>query len=372
MNKTFNNRLIFFGIKYYPSRGGTSRVAENLIKQLNKNFDISIYCYKNKFANNYIENVKAIEFPEFPLKGLGVFMYYFITAIHLLLFANKTAVIHAHKTDCAIFLPLLKLKFKKILATSHEAPYHRDKWSKVGKLYFRIMEKAFIHSGVKLTSISKPLANYYESRYNKKILFIPNGINTDIEINKNDALTILEKYDIKEPFLMFAARRIMSTKGLHTFLEALHFLGSNSPIVIAGDESHAPQYTRALKRKYSHLNLYFAGYVELPALMSLVKQSELFIFSSEIEGMSIMLLEVVSLGTPVICSDIPENKQIFNNEHVLFFRNKDANDLSEKIKFARNNKDQMHKLLIKAQNKIKSELTWNKISELYKDIYLQL
>jgi glycosyltransferase involved in cell wall biosynthesis len=367
-----NNTLIFYGVKYFPSRGGTSRVVENLIKQLNKEFDVYIYCYKNKFAKNYLANVKAIEFPVFPFNGLGVFFYYLITAIHLLLFAKKTAIIHAHKTDCAIFLPLLKLKFNRIVATSHEAPYHRDKWSKIGKLYFRLMEKAFIHSGVKLTSISTPLANYYESTYAKKIVFIPNGINPDIDINLNDARAILEKYEINKPYLMFAARRIMSTKGLHTFLEALNILGSNDPVLIAGDESHAPNYTKSLKKKYKHLNLNFIGYEKFPVLMGLVKFSELFIFPSEIEGMSIMLLEVVSLGTPVICSDIPENKQIFNDEHVLFFRNKDPNDLNEKIKFAKKNQNYMDQLLTQAQKKINNELNWYKISEQYKKLYLQL
>ena len=151
-------KLIFYGIKFFPSRGGTSRVAENLIRNLKTHYEISIYCYKHPKAKKYIDGVKAIEFPVLPFGSAGVFIYYFITALHIFFTKKRTTIIHAHKTDCAFFVPLLKLKFRNIIATSHEAPYKRDKWSALGRLYFHLMEWFFIHSGAKLTSISNPLA----------------------------------------------------------------------------------------------------------------------------------------------------------------------------------------------------------------------
>ena len=112
----------------------------------------------------------------------------------------------------------------------------------------------------------------------------------------------------------------MSTKGLHTMLEALNLLNSTKPVVICGDIDHAKSYVNGLKHKYKNLHLKFIGFVELPALMSLLKKAELFIFPSETEGMSIMLLEVTAVGTPVISSDIPENTQVFSTDEMLFFK----------------------------------------------------
>ncbi|MBN1186779.1 MAG: glycosyltransferase family 4 protein [Bacteroidales bacterium] len=362
-------KLIFYGIKYFPSKGGTSRVAENLIRNLNILYDISIYCYKHPKAKGNVDGVNAIEFPALPFGSAGVFIYFFITAIHLLFTQKKTAIIHAHKTDCAFFVPLLKIKFKNIIATSHEAPYKRDKWSALGRIYFHLMEWFFIHSGAKLTSISKPLSEYYEEKYNRKVTFIANGIDVRDIYDLKAAEEILAGNQIEEPFIMFSARRIMSTKGLHTMLEALHLLKSTKPIVVCGDIEHAKPYVNSLKQKYKNLKLFFIGFVELPTLMGLLKKAELFIFPSETEGMSIMLLEVTAVGTPIISSDIPENTQVFTNEEMLFFKSKDSVDLKDKIEFSYANKEKMSEYSKKAVLKIKTSYKWTIISEDYIHIY---
>ena len=63
---------------------------------------------------------------------------------------------------------------------------------------------------------------------------------------------------------------------------------------------------------------------------------KLFIFPSRVEGMSNMLLEVLSLKN-VIASNIPANTTIFNDNEIIFFNNEDHDDLARKIKFALNN-----------------------------------
>ena len=68
--------IVFFGIKYFPSKGGTSRVVESLLWGLKDHFDITIYCYKNDLANHNIPGIKTIQFSEIPIKGIGVFLYY--------------------------------------------------------------------------------------------------------------------------------------------------------------------------------------------------------------------------------------------------------------------------------------------------------
>ena len=170
-------------------------------------------------------------------------------------------------------------------------------------------------------------------------------------------------------FITFSARRIMSTKGLHTMLEAFRRLGYPGHILVAGETEHASNYISLLKKKYADLNVIYLGYLELPELLSLIRMSRLFIFPSEIEGMSMMLLEVVSIGTPVICSDIPENKQIFNENHVLFFKNKSFYDLKEKLEYAFKNTNKMERLARNALNHTVVNYSWDKISASYAKLY---
>jgi len=366
-------RITFYGIKYFPSRGGTSRVAENLILQLKDKFDITIYCYQGEGAENHMEGVKVVQFKPWAPGAIGAFIYFFVSAIHLLI-KGKADLVHAHKTDCAFFIPLLKLRFK-VLATSHEAPYTRDKWNKFVKFYFHFVERIFIKSPTACTCISSPLTSYYEEKYGRTVHFIPNGISL-VETAAADldrAKTFLPPgASLDEPFILFASRRLMSTKGCHTMLEALISIQYAGQVFIAGELTES-KHLRHIKELSSKLNVHFLGFVNpLPTLLALTKRAELFIFPSETEGMSIMLLEVASIGGPIIASDIPENTSVFNENEVLYFKSKDAHDLAEKIKHALGNKQEINAMGLVAKHKVFSEYNWSTIAVTYADIYNQL
>lgn len=369
MNK--KNRIAFLGLKYFPSKGGTSRVIENLILNLNREYDITLYCYKNKSIPSQLKIAKIVQIPQIPLGSCGVFIYYLLCALHALLFL-KADIIHIHKVECAIFIKLLSIKYK-IIATSHEMGYLRDKWSFVGKLYFRLMEVIFINSSAILTTISEPLSKYYFKKYKKKVIFIPNGVDCNNKYNEKSVNRILRKHKINSPYIIFAARRIMATKGAHTLLEALIQNKYSGKIIIAGDDTQLPQYTKRLKILAKTIDVHFIGFINsIDILLDIIKRAELFIFPSEVEGMSIMLLEVASVGTPIICSDIPENKSVFSSEEVLFFKNKSVIDLSEKIKWAFNNPKSMQKIANNAKLKVVKQYFWKKIVEQYSAVYNKL
>jgi glycosyltransferase involved in cell wall biosynthesis len=362
------NNIAFLGVKYFPSAGGTSRVVENIIKNLAQDYHITLYCYKNKLAGKHMKGIRTIQIPQIPLGSIGVFLYYLFCTLHLLLF-GKYDLVHVHKIDAAIFIPLLKRKFR-IVATSHESPYLRDKWSWLGRKYFFLCENIFINSSVTLTTISKPLSRLYKERFKVQVRYIPNGISFESNLNYDAADSILKKHEIKDNFLMFAARRIMSSKGIHTFLSSLEYIDFKGSVLIAGDTSHSPRLVKKLINRHRGLDIKLTGYIgSLKILLALVEKADLFIFPSETEGMSIMLLEVASVGTPVICSDIPENREVFTDEEVTYFKNKDHIDLGKKIIEADMLKKDLELKAGRAILKIKSRYSWERISKEYNSLY---
>lgn len=363
-------KIVFYGIKYFPSKGGTSRVAENIISQLKNKYDITILCYKNKMANTHMDGVNVVEFSPWPGGSLGALLYFFKSALFLKF--RKFDLIHLHKIDAAFFLPFFSKK-TNIVATSHESAYLRDKWSSIEKWYLQKAEKIFLKSGAKLTCISNPLTKIYNNGMGSKVTYIPNGITIKDQYKENEANQLLEKYGLKAgEYYFFAARRIMKTKGCHTMLEALDKMQYKGCIVIAGDLSHAKDYVSELKDKYKHLKVIYPGYIgDLPLLLTLIKKARLFIFPSETEGMSIMLLEAASTLTPIIASDIKENREVFDNEHLTFFNDQNSDDLVKQLKFIEAN---IHEAENKAQNAllhIKTKYNWKKIADSYDSIYKQ-
>ncbi|MEQ9437870.1 MAG: glycosyltransferase family 4 protein [Cyclobacteriaceae bacterium] len=364
-----HKRIAHFGIKYYPSQGGSSRVAELLVQQGKEYQEVTIYCYKTPhLTTEHLRGVRVIQMPSFPFGNAGVFLYYALCCLHLCLFGQYD-LIHVHKTDSAFFIPFLRLK-GRVLATSQEAPYRRDKWGVIGKQYFKLMERLFVYSGATLTAVSKPLTEYYQRRYGKPVHFVPNFVDIQPEYDDAGAEDILRTHGVAGDYLLFSARRIMATKGCHTMLKALRKINYQGPVVIVGQDSHAPEYSRQLKTLAAGLNVTFVGYVaSKPILMSLVSKASYFIFPSENEGMSLMLLEVASTGTPIVGSDIPENNTVFTDREVLFFKDKSAEDLAGKLKWALGHPEKMGEKAASAQQKVKKHYGARVVAEQYFQLY---
>ena len=106
--------------------------------------------------------------------------------------------------------------------------------------------------------------------------------------------------------------------------------------------------------------------------MGFLSNASFFVFPSFNESMSMMLLEAVSVGTPVIASDIEANTDIFGSEEVLLFKNKSVDDLAKKIEWALTHKDQMKLRAKKAFIRAQSEYNWPSIASKYDVIYNRL
>ena len=85
--------------------------------------------------------------------------------------------------------------------------------------------------------------------------------------------------------------------------------------------------------------------------------TDLLIHPSHSEGFPNVILQAGAMQLPVICSAIPGNVDIIQNERTgLLFKIKNENDLQAKIEYALGNPDQMKKF---AQNLFKE------VTELY-------
>ncbi len=72
---------------------------------------------------------------------------------------------------------------------------------------------------------------------------------------------------------------------------------------------------------------------EKPQLLGLLRRARLFVFPSEVEAMSMMLLEAVCQRAPVVASDIPENTSILPPGFATF-RAGDAAALAQALREA--------------------------------------
>jgi glycosyltransferase involved in cell wall biosynthesis len=220
-----------------------------------------------------------------------------------------------------------------------------------------------------VTSVSKPLAEYYQQRYGRPVLYIPNGIEEQPQVPPEKVSAVLEKYSIEPGYIMFAAGRIIPSKGAHTLMEAFRHLDDpDARLIVVGDMKQIPAYEKKLAGLADDRVTFIPFISDREELRSLLQASRLFVFPSTIEAMSMMLLQVASFGVPVIYSDIPENLAVMPDSDLVFNAG-DVADLKKKLNYALQNPEWLQGLAQVAQTHVQSEHSWDRIVREYERLY---
>ena len=106
----------------------------------------------------------------------------------------------------------------------------------------------------------------------------------------------------------------------------------------------------------------FTGYVYGDEVHTLMKHAYTYVQASDVEGLSPVLLEVMALGTPVICSDIPENLYAVEDA-ALTFSKSDADDLRAMMEFALANPSVLDENAARAQRRTLDRFSWDRVTD---------
>lgn len=362
-------RIAYIGIKGLPANAGADRVVEAIVQGMDKRHrQVAVYCDRREVPKGTrLPNIELIRIPTLPGKHLQATSLFLISALHALALGDYD-LIHVHNVEACFVLPLLRTRYK-VVATSHGRAHARDKWGKIAKMLITLTEYSYIYFSNFRTSVAQPLASYYEDRYHKLVHYLPNGVPNDIRIDGQGAAEILAKHGLEAgSYVMFAAGRIIPTKGCHFLLEALEGLDSDVSCLIVGDATHVPAYEKRLHRLAGDRVRFCSFISSKDLLFGLIRQARIFVFPSTYEAMSMMLLEVASVGTPIICSDIPENTSVLSN-NAIFFTSGDVKDLQANLKLGLENPNRMKKLATGARNWVSEYYRWDDIVMEYERLY---
>ena len=363
---TKKKKIAVIGLKGLPAFGGAAAVGENIIEQLKNEFEFTVLSTASHtyLKSGYINGFKQIVFRNFGKGSINTMLYYLKSMVHCLV--NKYDLVHLHHAGSGFITPIIRLR-SKVIVTFHGVHSYKDpKFNESENWFFRFSEKLNVKYANDVISVSKPDQEYIISKYEKKIKYIPNGISLDFTDNINE----IQKS--KKSYVLFAAGRIFQTKGLHIFLEAAKKINLELEIYIAGDMEQVKDYKNSVLESKGDLKISFLGLIkDKEILSSIIKDADFFVFPSLNEAMSMMLLEVAALQTPVIASDIPSNKMVFSDEEVLFFESRNSDDLADKLKYALTHKNELRLRAKKAYEKLSTQYTWEKITNQYKEIYYE-
>jgi glycosyltransferase involved in cell wall biosynthesis len=215
-------------------------------------------------------------------------------------------------------------------------------------------------------------AQELEQRFGRKPRYIPNGVSLEHSPNLEGAQSLLDAHGlVPGEFLIFVAGRIEPTKGAHLAIEAVKHLPMAVPLLIVGDKTQVTGYGRVLE-EMAGSRVLFQPLVEDPAvLFGLIKASICLVFPSLVEAMSMVLLEAASLGVPIVCSDIIENRTVMQGD-ALYFESENVAALTDQLEWVLTHRSDATRLGERARQRVQTQHSWDSIAVSYAELYREV
>jgi len=369
-------KVAMIGHKVIPSRrGGIEKVLTSLTPLLTE-LGAQVTCYNrssDKVENEYVgtvenkmyKGVRLKKAPTLNIKGIAAMMASFTAAICASFRRYDVVHFHAEGPCAAMWIP--KLFGKKCVATVHGLDWQREKWGKgFASKYIKFGEKVMAKYADEIIVLSPTARNYFKETYGRDAVIIPNGIDTP---RHKDVEIIREKYGLEKDGYICIISRLTAEKGIHYLIDAYNSIETDKKLVIAGDTSDTDDYVKLLKEKAgNNSNIIFTGFVSGDTLCELYSNAYIATLPSDLEGMSLSLLEAMAYGNAVLCSDIPENTSVAEDK-VMYFEKSNIADLANKLQLMCNDPEIVKKLRNGVAEYIIGKYHWNEIAAATYELY---
>lgn len=367
------------GHKVVPSaRGGIERVLTTLTPLLaergakvvcyNRMGDPVDEQYRDLVKNRSFRNVKLKTAPTLNLRGISAVIASFTAAIAATFGDYDVIHFHAEGPCAAMWIP--KLFGKTCVATVHGLDWQRDKWGRgFISRYIHFGEKTLAKCADAIIVLSKPAYDYFRETYGRESVQIPNGTERP-RLVPEDA--IFRKWGLRKDSYICSVSRLTQEKGIHLLIEAYNSLETDKKLVIAGDTGDSTKtdsYISLLRQMAAdNPNILFTGFISGEELESLYSNAYVVCAPSNLEGMSLSLLEALSYSNAVLCSDIPENVCVAE-DHAAYFRSSDSRDLARRLGELLEDPQRVSRLKATAADYICSKFSWEEVADRTLSLY---
>lgn len=369
-------KVAMIGHKVVPSRRGGIENVLTCLCPLLVEAGVDVTCYNrssDKVENEYVDMVVDNKYRGVTLKkawtiesrGISAMISSFTAAIIATFSGFDVLHFHAEGPCAAMWIP--KIFGKRCVATVHGLDWQREKWSgSFASKYIKFGEKVMVKYADEIIVLSESAKAYFKETYNRETVLINNGIDkpTIKQANK-----ITELYGLSSGEYICTVSRLTAEKGLHYLIEAYNNIKTCKKLVIAGDTSDTDEYVASLKQMAAgNPNIIFTGFISGDLLKEIYSNAYIVVVPSDIEGMSLSLLEALAYGNAVLCSDIPENTLV-TEDKAIHFKKSNVLDLTEKLQILCDDEEKVEKIKDGVADFILSKYNWADVALATNNLY---
>lgn len=315
------NTFLIPHIKMLVEEGVTVDVAFNIEQEVNSEItNLNCKVYDIPFSRSLLKN----DYPKI------------IKELQEIIKKEKYDIVHTHTpiASAIVRFACKDIRSTKVYYTAHGFHFYRGssitKW-----LSYYPIEKFLSRYTDKLITINKEDYKISKTFYAKENVYIPGvGINLE-KFNEIDEINIDYLFDelkvSKKDIVLFSIGELNKNKNHEVVLKAISKLNNEDIIYIIAGEGPLKKSleTLALNLKIEK-QVHFLGY--RTDIKNLLKFSDIFIFPSFREGLSVSVMEAMAMGKPVIASRIRGNTDLIEeNRGGLLFNPSNSSDLTKKL-----------------------------------------
>lgn len=304
-------KIGMIGHKRVPSREGGIEIAveETALRLAAMGHQVDCYnrwqdfSRKEDRAPREYRGIRLIRIPTLSHPSLNAFVYSVLAAIRAVFGGYDVLHFHAEGPGAMTFLP--RLLGIPVVATIHGLDWQRAKWGRFATRYLLWGEKNAARYSNALVVLSRGNQRYFMDTYGRESVYIPNGVEM---IPCREPEEIGRRWGLKRNTYILFLSRLVPEKGLHYLLEAYKNMNTQTRLVVAGELTKNNDYVNRIRRMAEgDERILFTDFVQGRVLEELMSNCRVYVLPSDIEGMSISLLEAMSCGARCLVSDIEEN-----------------------------------------------------------------
>jgi glycosyltransferase involved in cell wall biosynthesis len=298
-------RIAMIGLRGIPATyGGVERAVEELSARLvERGHEVTVYArsaYSDADVREH-RGVRVVRLPQVNTKHLEAATHSAVAMAHALA-TRRFDVIHLHATGPGALSPLARLAGTPTVVTVQGLDWRREKWGRAARVMLQLAARLSARFPDRTIVVSRELERHFAERHGADPVYIPNGV----EEQRGDGAP--PQPDLEPDRFVLYLGRLVPEKHVHTLIRAFRRVDDDVPLVIAGPDSHSPEYVAELERLAAgdrRIRLLGPQYGRAKAW--LMRNALAFVQPSSIEGLPIALLEALSAGRYPIVSSIPEN-----------------------------------------------------------------
>ncbi len=360
-------RIAFIGGRGVISKySGIEAYYEEVGKRLAAmGHEVTVYC-RNYFTPELPEHngMRLVRLPTVRTKHLETLLHTILSTLHAV--SQRYDLVHYHALGPALFSSFPRLLGTKTAVTVQGLDWQRGKWGRIASAVLRLGEKASVQLPNATMVVSQTLRDRYRDVHGVESFYVPNG---GLLREKSQPRKIMEWGLEPGQYVLFLGR-FSPEKGCHLLVQAFEQMETDVKLVMAGASSYCDDYSREL-RTHASKRIRMLDWVSGETLDELLTNAMIFVLPSDMEGLSLALLDAMGAGLCVLTSDVPENREAIEGAG-FSFKSGDASDLAERLRFLIANPAVREAAGKNARNRIVDQYQWQHIAEEIEKVYLQV